>query len=127
MGASERDRTQDWLLPEDARPPLLSELEARIDEAVVTARESEAAVMTVGATAIEAAEQARKAAGLAERAAVTALDAQRRVATGGRAAAIDHGGDERLRDFSEHADRIAARLRELSPASVGAGRWRSAR
>jgi hypothetical protein len=118
MEASERDSTQDWLLPESARPPLLSELEARIDEAVVAARASEAAVMTVGAAALDAAEQARKAAGIAERAAATALGAQRRAAG---------GGDESLRRFTERADRIAERLRELSPASAGAGRSRSVR
>jgi hypothetical protein len=120
MEGSERDSTQDWVLPEAARPPLLGELEARIDEALVTARASEAAAVTVGEAALEAAEQARQAAGIAERAAVTALDAQRRVATGGRAAAIDHGGDERLRDFSERADRIARRLRELECVSIPA-------
>lgn len=135
MEGSDRDGTQDWLLPEAARPPLLSELEARIDEAVVTARAAEAAAMTVGEAALEAAEQARHAAGIAERAAATALDAQRRVV-----AAAPHGAgesmapraelgnqDESLRDFTERADRIAERLRELSPANVGAVPPRSAR
>ena len=56
---------EDWALPERSRPPLLGELVERIDEALATARASEAAVMTVGAAAIEAAEQARRAAELA--------------------------------------------------------------
>ena len=76
MEGSERDSTQDWLLPESARPPLLAELAQRIDEAVATARASEAAVMAVGAAALDAAEQARRAAELAERASAAVLDAQ---------------------------------------------------
>jgi hypothetical protein len=67
MEADERDSTQDWLLSEHARPPSLRELEGRIDEALATARSSEAAVMAVGAAALDAAEQARRAAELAER------------------------------------------------------------
>jgi hypothetical protein len=125
MEGSERDSTQDWVLPEAARPPLLSELEARIEEAVVTARASEAAVMSVGEAALEAAEQARRAAGVAERAAATALDAQRRAAGSWAVAtgrAESNREDESLRSFTERADRIAERLRELSPASAGAGR-----
>ena len=68
MGAPIRDNTDQWRLPEAARPPLLGELVERIDEALATARASEAAVMTVGAAALDAAEQARRAASLAERA-----------------------------------------------------------
>ena len=73
MQVPERDSTRDWELPEDARPPLLSELVARIDEALATARASEAAVMTVGESAIDAAEQAKRAADLAERASAAML------------------------------------------------------
>ncbi len=115
MEASERDSTQDWLLPKDSAPPLLSELEERIDEALATARASEAAVMAVGAAALDAAEQARRAAKLAERAAATALDAQTRV---GRAT-VRSGGpvpgleDESLRSFTERANRVVRRLRKL--------------
>ena len=132
MEESERDSTQDWLLPESSRPPLLGELEARIEEATATARASEAAVTTVGAAAIAAAEQARQAAGIAERAAATALAARRSVSPGGDgeqvaySAGID-GQDEGLRDFTVRADRIVRRLRDLSPASVGAAPRRSAR
>lgn len=133
MGVSGRDSTQDWVLREGARPPLLSELEARIEEAVVTARASEAAAVAIGDAALEAAEQARQAAGIAERAAATALDVHRRVAAPlgaeepvARRAGAD-GPDARLRDFADRADRIARRLRELSPATVGAGPPRSAR
>ena len=52
----------------------VSELVARIDEALATARASEAAVMTVGAAAIDAAEQAKRAADLAERASAAMLE-----------------------------------------------------
>lgn len=126
MESSERDTTQDWLLPEGARPPLLGELEARIDEALATARATEAAVTTVGASALAAAEQARRAAGIAEEAAATALAAQRSMVDGARVSrpgigpVYREGGDERLRSFDERADRIAERLRALTPASVGA-------
>lgn len=131
MDVSERDSTQDWLLPEHAAPPLLSELEVRIDEALATARASEAAVMTVGAAALDAAEQARRAARLAERASITALGAQERVASLTVSSVPE---DESLRGFSERADRVVARLRELerpparvSPASDAANPPRSVR
>ncbi|HEY1356354.1 MAG TPA: hypothetical protein VGF09_08560 [Solirubrobacterales bacterium] len=74
MQEPERDTTRDWVLPDDARPPLVSELVERIDEALATARASEAAVMTVGAAAIDAAEQAKRAAELAERASAAMLE-----------------------------------------------------
>jgi hypothetical protein len=68
MEGSRRDATDEWVLPERSRPPLLGELEARIDHALATARSSEAAAIAVGATALDAAEQARRSAELAERA-----------------------------------------------------------
>ncbi len=113
------DTTQDWLVPGHSRPPLIGELERRVEEALVTARASEAAVISVGAAAIDAAEQARRAAELAERASAAALDAQDRVAlmvappappAPARASASD---SESMRDFSERADRLVARLRQL--------------
>jgi hypothetical protein len=117
MEAAERDSTQDWLLPENSAPPLLSELEQRIDEALVIAKASERAVVEVGAAAIEAAEQARRAAEVAERATAAVLGAS----------APEPGEDAALRRFSERADRVVARLRALErrprwgrPASVGA-------
>ena len=51
---------EEWRLPRYARPPLIGELVERIDEALATARASEGAVMTVGAAALDAAEQARR-------------------------------------------------------------------
>jgi hypothetical protein len=148
MEASERDSTQDWLLPEGSAPPLLSELEIRIDEAVATARASERAVMEVGDVAIDAAKQARRAAELAERASASALEASRGavsvepsqdvppvpsqdipsvIPSAQTGPAMDGG----LRGFSERADRLVARLRALerrphraSPSSVAAGRRR---
>lgn len=122
MDAGSRDSTQDWLLPEHARPPLIGELERRIDEALATARASEDAVMTVGAAAIDAAEQAKRAATLAERASSAALDAQRRVAaaavvpepTAASPAPVrPRREDDSLSDFSARADRLVARLRRL--------------
>ena len=111
MQVPERDSTRDWELPEDARPPLLSELVARIDEALATARASEAAVMTVGEAAIEAAEQARKAAELAERASAALLERTDRGPA--RVAMPKLPDDSSLRDFSARADRLAERLKQL--------------
>jgi hypothetical protein len=117
MEASERDSTRDWLLPGQSRPPLIGELEDRIDEALATARASEAAVMTVGAAALDAAEQARRAAELAERASAAIL-ADRGSPAGRRPtplrSALRSGPeDDSLRAFSDRADRVVARLRQL--------------
>jgi hypothetical protein len=115
MEGSERDNTQDWLLPEGSAPPLLSELERRVDEALVTAKASEAAVMAVGDVALDAAQQARRAADCAERAAAVALSANPPPPEG-------PAEDEALRGFSERADRVMARLRALErPLSLGRG------
>jgi hypothetical protein len=103
MEGSRRDSTEEWLVPESAKPPLISELVVRIDEAVATARASEAAVMTVGAAALDAAEQARRAADLAERASAVMLGEP-------------YEEDEGLREFTVHANRVAARLRALEGA-----------
>jgi hypothetical protein len=136
---SQRDSTQDWLLPRGAAPPLLAELELRIDEALVTARASEQAVGVVGEAAIDAAKQARRAADLAEQASANALAASRAAAAAAPSAAVgssvppapvpagapettfqalphlepEYQGDASLRSFSERADRVAARLRAL--------------
>jgi hypothetical protein len=123
MDAAAAESTQDWLLAESSRPPTVAELERRIDEALVTARASEAAVMTVGAAAFDAAEQARRAADLAERASAAALDAAAGGAPVGSIVA-DAGTDaedegEDLRDFSERADRLVARLRQLQRIPLG--------
>jgi hypothetical protein len=124
MEASERDSTVEWMLPEDMRPPLMHELEARVDEALAIARASESAVMTVGAAALDAAEQARRAAGLAERASARVFSgppapprqlAPEPVRPSGAPAS---GEDESLRDFTARADRIAARLKELEKGTV---------
>lgn len=124
MEGAERDSTQDWLLPEGAAPPLLSELEGRIDEALIVAKASEKAVMAVGEAALDAAQQARRAADMAERASVAALSAQPPVPE-------RPSQDAALRSFSERADRVVARLRALErrprrgrPASAVAGRRR---
>jgi hypothetical protein len=123
MDAAAPDSTQDWLLPEQARPPLIGELEQRIDLALATARASEAAVTEVGAAALDAAKQARRAAELAERASVAALEVQERVAS----VAVAPGPmprpesvDDSLSSFSERADRLVARLRGLQRIPLGA-------
>lgn len=122
MDAGGRESTQDWLLPEHARPPLIGELERRIEEALVTARASEAAVITVGAAALDAAEQARRAAGLAERASAAALEARERIVAAPvvpasspltPSASAPETVDDSLDSFSERADRLVARLRQL--------------
>lgn len=139
MDAAAGDSTQDWLLPEHTRPPLIGELERRVEEALATARASEAAVMTVGAAALDAAEQARRAAELAERASIVAVDAKERVAAVATIPAPPPVAEPRrqeesgLGDFSERADRLVARLRQLQriplaapPASGVADRPQSA-
>lgn len=127
MEAAERDSTQDWLLPEGAAPPLLSELEQRIEEALIIAKASEKAVMTVGEAALDAAQQARRAAEIAERATAAALAAGGPERAGAGAGPEKPPGDAALRSFSERADRVAARLHALGrrtgrghPASAGA-------
>lgn len=106
--------TEDWALPAPARPPLLGELVERIDEALATARSSEAAVMTVGAAALDAAEQAKRAAELAVRAS-NAL-----AGTGGRLSPRPAPDDGAMGDFAARADRVAERLERLQrlPLSV---------
>lgn len=116
MEGSDRDSTQDWLLSEEALPPLLSELELRIDEALATAKASEAAALTVGTSALEAATQARRAADLAERAATTALEAQKRSEEAVRRPVED----ESMRRFTERADRVVRRLRRIERLPLGA-------
>ncbi len=132
MEAAARDTTQDWLLPELSRPPLIGELERRIDEAMATARASEAAVMTVGAAALDAAEQARRAAELAERASAMVVKVRGPVAPISPVAPVavptappraqesrPAPGDASLKDFSERADRLVARLRQLQRIPLG--------
>jgi hypothetical protein len=99
--------------------PTLSQLEARIDEALVISRASEAGVREVGEMALGAARQARRAAEAAEssaRVAAEATRARREPDTAPapvepprpREAVIDP-----LQRFNERADAISARLREL--------------
>ncbi len=133
MEASERDNTQDWLLPDVALPPTIGELEGRIEEAVTTAHACEEAVMTVGAAALEAANQAHRAADVAERASITALDVQRSAWGASRPEVDTKPEDKGLRSFTERADRVVARLRALErlparsrPTSAAAARRRSA-
>jgi len=119
MPDAERDPTEEWLLPQHRRPPLLGELVERIDEALATARSSESAVMTVGAAALDAAEQARRAAELAERASVAVAagrdSGQFPFPPSGRARGVPRprSGEDDLGDFTARADRIAERLRRL--------------
>jgi len=124
MTAAPGDSTEDWLLPEQSRPPLIGELERRVELALTVARASEAAVVTVGAAAISAAEQAEHAAGLAEKASATALEVRDRIAamasppTSPPAPGTDE--DDSLSDFSARADRLVERLRQLQRVSLPA-------
>jgi hypothetical protein len=120
---AERDTTQDWLLSEEATPPLLDELVERIEEALDVAYASEAAVDAIGDAAIDAAEQARAAVAqalraaeqahrsalLAEQASEAMLEDRRRRTLPGAAPVEDRS----LRGFTERADRVIARLRAL--------------
>ena len=110
MAVPERDDTQDWLLPEGSAPPLLNQLEQRIDEALVIAKASERAAIEIGDAALEAAGQARRAAEQAERAATAALSAIPSPLAAGSGPAP---ADAALLSFSERADRVVARLRAL--------------
>lgn len=74
MEGTQRDVTQDWVVPRGA-VPTVGELEARIDEAVVIAHASEEGVREVGEIALDAARQARKAAEMAEASASAAKEA----------------------------------------------------
>jgi hypothetical protein len=138
MATSAPDSTEDWLLPERSRPPTIAEIERRVEMALTTARASEATVVTVGAAALEAAEQARRAAELAEKASAAALAARvapppaRPAPPAERRTPARPDGD--LDDFSARADRLVARLRQLqrlplaAPAASGGGvRRQSAR
>lgn len=113
MSDNRSESGEEWRLPERSRPPLLGELVERIDEALATARASEAAVMTVGAAALDAAEQARRAAELAEKASAAIAG------NGARAASM--GPDEgAMGDFTARADRVAERLQRLQRLPVSA-------
>ena len=76
MEGTQRDSTQDWIVPRGT-VPTVGELEARIDEAAVIARASEEGVREVGEIALDAARQARKAAEMAEISANAAKEAVR--------------------------------------------------
>jgi hypothetical protein len=122
-------------------------LEERVDEALATARASEAAIMTVGAAAFDAAEQARRAAELAERASGFAAKLAEREQRSGEGVPrpadsalfppepavgeirvtvapppVVELEDERLRGFNLRADRLAERLRAIGnrPVSLAA-------
>ncbi len=114
MDGDERDKAQDWRLPVAAMPPTLAELEERIDEALVTARASEAAVMTVGAAALDAAEQARRAADLAARA--SAAIERNRISE----VSTVRSGTDAMDDFTVRADRVAERLSRLQRLPIPA-------
>jgi hypothetical protein len=128
MAEGERDSTGEWILPPEARPATLAQLEQRIDHALAVARASEAAALEIGAAAIDAAEQARRAAEAAERASAGAAGVVP-AAVADRAGPPANGNSEDevgaepamgaefdpLRQFTERADRVAARLRAMAP------------
>lgn len=126
MAAGERDDTSEWVLPPEARPATLAQLEQRIEYAVAVARASEAAALEIGAAAIDAAEQARRAAELAAQASAGAAGAEPGV---GPALGRENGtvaeaeppqpesAYDSFRHFLERADRISARLEAIAPAN----------
>jgi hypothetical protein len=123
MSEDARPQAESWTLPEATRPPLLGELVERIDEALATARASEAAVMTVGAAALDAAEQAKRAAELAERASAAmkggGAAARERIFTAPGAPAR-RGAEAGMDDFAARADRVAERLQRLQRLPLSA-------
>jgi len=114
------EAAESWALPAARRPPLLGELVERIDEALATARASEAAVMTVGAAALDAAEQAQRAAELAERASAAIGSAPKPAVASAPGGASKLTPGRSIDSFSAHADRVAERLRRLQsmPLSI---------
>lgn len=113
--------------------PTVSELEARIDEAVVIARASEEGVREVGEMALDAARQAQRAAEAAEASARAARDAAQ-AGVAGPAGPVTSDVEletpapeppvhfeDRFRRFSERADRLSGRLRRLGAPSHPAG------
>jgi hypothetical protein len=72
MEASERDTTDEWRITPARAPATVVELEGRIDLALATARAAEEAALEIGAASLEAAQQAHRAAALAERASIAA-------------------------------------------------------
>jgi hypothetical protein len=121
MAAATADKSEGWLLPEGSRPPTIGELEERVELALVTARASEAAIMTVGAAALDAAEQAKRAAELAERASAAVAAAGPSPVTPPRPRREAPKADNGLSGFHAHADRLAARLSQLQRVPLGAG------
>jgi hypothetical protein len=105
--------------------PLVGELEARIDEAVVIARASEEGVREVGEMALDAARQARRAAEAAEAASEIAaavvstrrkprrtfLPEARSPDTARRRPA--QSAEARLHSFNERAERLLARVQAV--------------
>jgi hypothetical protein len=117
MSESGPDGGREWRLSQAQRPPLIGELVERIDEALATARASEAAVMTVGAAALDAAEQARRAAELAERASA-AMNPSPPLATQPASGSGGGSGEGAMESFSARADRVAERLHRLQRAPL---------
>jgi hypothetical protein len=121
MSEDMRPEPDSWALPERSRPPLLGELVERIDEALATARASEAAVMTVGAAALDAAEQAKRAAELAERASSSMRNGSAAAEPPGDATALPGRREGKGMDsFSARADRVAERLQRLQRLPLSA-------
>jgi hypothetical protein len=120
MSEHERDGAEDWRLPEHRRPPLLGELVERIDEALATARASEAAVMTVGAAALDAAEQARRAAELAERASAAMNGRPAAIAATPGSVPSSRRPVDGMDSFAARADRVAERLQRLQRMPLSA-------
>jgi hypothetical protein len=145
MATEERDETGDWLVADDRRPPTVLELQRRIDVAVGIAQAAETAALEIGAASLEAAEQARRAAALAERSAEASVAASRIAASHVAAAAAAPAPepeepapparipvpslgaprpqgqpdpfDERMVAFRERAEKVMARLRRLEGPS----------
>lgn len=106
--------------------PTVSQLEARIDEALVVARASEEGVREVGEIALDAARQARRAAEMAESASAAAVEAASK-ASGPAGPDPDDSVEEQpsrevvidpLQRFNERADAVAARLQKLERVPI---------
>jgi hypothetical protein len=117
-----RDRTDEWLLTEAARPPTLAELVGRIEAVEDRAGASETAVSAIGDAALDAADRARASVEQAKMAAEQAHRAAKLVERLSEGAPAEQrrpepdaptGAPPRVETFAERADRVIGRLQAI--------------
>jgi len=127
MEAAERDTTDEWRVAPERAPATIAELEGRIDVAIATAQAAEEAALEIGAAGLEAAEQARRAAALAEKASAAAVRAARHPAPApgpradGAARTATDPFEERIAAFRQRAERVIVRLQRIDAGAAPGG------